>query len=84
MGEGRRGGEATTRQSKSKEGVGGLRSFPSQKEGLEVHELLQLGKGGLRSKRNQIERKKGSKLRFKRNQEEFGRKRGNNLRCKRN
>jgi hypothetical protein len=51
---------------------------------LEVHELLQLGKGGLRSKRNQIEREKGSKLRFKRNQEEFGRKIGNNLRCKRN
>ncbi len=33
---GGKGGEGTTKQSKSKEGVGGLRSFPSQRGGLEV------------------------------------------------
>jgi hypothetical protein len=44
-GRGGRGGECTTRQSKSKEGVGGLGSSPSQTGRLEVPKLFQLGKG---------------------------------------
>jgi hypothetical protein len=57
-GRGRRGGEGTTRQSKSKEGVGGLGSFPSQRGGLEVQKLFELGEGGLTSKKNRAERER--------------------------
>jgi hypothetical protein len=35
-GRGVRGGEGTTRQSKSKEGVGGSRTFPTWRRGFEV------------------------------------------------